>query len=147
MSRCRGGTCRHWKVDILGAYWAVSSIMSSTTLTLMHTDLHGVTWRAAEGEDTLLLICPPTHALPYSLQLHVNSQKRSFNFVFSTLYSHLTDTPFCMASNSITIRQSSLKNHSKRRTYSISRSIHRIMEQSCYNLSVWLSCEVKNTFI
>lgn len=57
-------------------YWELPNIMSSTTLTLMLTDMQRVTWRAAEGEDTLLLICPPTHTLPYSLQIHVNSQKK-----------------------------------------------------------------------
>lgn len=69
-------------------HWELSSVMSSTALTLMLTDLQRVTWRAAEGEDTLLLICPPTHALPHSLQIHVNSQKRFSNLVFSTLYRH-----------------------------------------------------------
>lgn len=45
-------------------YWELPSVMSSTTLTLMLTDMQRVTWRAAEGEDTLLLICSPTHTLP-----------------------------------------------------------------------------------
>lgn len=67
-------------------YWEIPSVMSSTAVPLMLTDMQRVTWSAAEGEDTLLLICPPTHAQPYSLQIHVNSRKRFFNLVFSILY-------------------------------------------------------------
>lgn len=66
-------------------YWELPSIMSSTTLTLKLTNMQRVSWRAAKGEDTLLLICPPTHALSYSLQIHINSQKRLCNLIFSIL--------------------------------------------------------------
>lgn len=51
------------------------SVMSSTVLTLMLTDVQRVTLRAAEGVEELLLICPPTHS--YSLWIHVNSQKKA----------------------------------------------------------------------
>lgn len=69
-------------------YWELPSVMSSTALTLMLTNMQRVTWRAAEGEDTLLLICPPTHALSCSLQIHVNSRKRLCNLIFSILVRH-----------------------------------------------------------
>lgn len=66
-------------------YWELPSVMSSTALTLMLTNMQRVTWRAAEEEDTLLLICPPTYALSYSLQIHVNSRKRLSNLFFPSL--------------------------------------------------------------
>lgn len=40
------------------------SAMSTTAPMLMLNDMPRVTLRAAEGEETLLLICPPTHFFP-----------------------------------------------------------------------------------
>lgn len=59
--RCRGGDAPDIQTLM---HLEPLSAMSTTAQMLMLTDIHRVTLRAAEGEETLLLICPPTHIFP-----------------------------------------------------------------------------------
>lgn len=78
--RGRLQTSKHWRIGSGPARW-VQPLQSC-----FHTDLLKGTLRAAEGEEALLLICPPTHTrthtfLAASLWIPViNHVKRDWNF-------------------------------------------------------------------